>query len=345
MKKIIIIITFIFSFIIKANAGYILENDSQKLVNTYNFSTKNLEKSITRKEFVETLSVWYVDYMKGKKKKVNFEKYKKIDNTKYFLDVDLTSDFWKKLSFFVDKKWFTLSNNFNPNALVDTKTFFIVLKNLWILSNIESCKTLYICMPEFNDKMLFSRWTYYKIVSRILYKDLRINFKTPKQFLDNWYKSFLSSNYSFPLKKQTQNWCYAFAARNLVKYKFNKDIDVPKIEKLINKPGEKLWDTTFKTAFNNEAWVIPIEYYNISTLFHYLQLWHPINVTYVFDYTDKYWKPKQVNHIVTAYSFDQNWVWVAETVKNKYVLLPYDKIFNENGKVKIARMYDYIIKK
>jgi hypothetical protein len=53
-------------------------------------------------------------------------------------------------------------------------------------------------------------------------------------------------------------------------------------------------------------------------------------VSYLLEYTSK-WEKKTVWHIVAAYSFDEKWVWVAETYANKRVRIPYDKIFHSNG--------------
>jgi hypothetical protein len=52
-------------------------------------------------------------------------------------------------------------------------------------------------------------------------------------------------------------------------------------------------------------------------------------VSYVLEYTSK-WEKKTVWHIVAAYSFDEKWVWVAETYANKRVRIPYEKIFHSS---------------
>ena len=61
---------------------------------------------MTKKEFVETMYAWYKDYKKDRWVNVNYNKIAKLDNKKYFKDVDLNSEFWKKLLYFVWKKWF-----------------------------------------------------------------------------------------------------------------------------------------------------------------------------------------------------------------------------------------------
>ena len=106
MKKIILFwIIFLINLNI-SNASYTLENGSRYMVEKYWFSQKNLEKQMTKKEFVETMYAWYKDYKKDRWVNVNYNKIAKLDNKKYFKDVDLNSEFWKKLLYFVWKKWF-----------------------------------------------------------------------------------------------------------------------------------------------------------------------------------------------------------------------------------------------
>ena len=48
--------------------------------------------------------------------------------------------------------------------------------------------------------------------------------------------------------------------------------------------------------------------YNLDSLIAYLQQWTPVAVTYILTYKDKTWADQKVRHIVSAYSFDKNWV-------------------------------------
>jgi hypothetical protein len=47
-----------------------------------------------------------------------------------------------------------------------------------------------------------------------------------------------------------------------------------------------------------------------------------------YSYKDKAYK--QVPHIVAAYSFDENGIWVAETVSAQRKLVPWSKVFRSN---------------
>ncbi len=341
MKKFILFwIIFLINFNI-SNASYTLENGSRYMVEKYWFSQKNLEKQMTKKEFVETMYAWYKDYKKDRWVNVNYNKIAKLDNKKYFKDVDLNSEFWKKLLYFVWKKWFKENEYFWLNDKVSQDMFFKVMSRLEILPSLSQCVKLKICEKEANKDTPFAKWTYYKYISKILDKNLRVYYSNLWDYIDAWYKPFLSTNYEFPIKKQTLNWCYWFAVRNILKYKYWVGVYVPKVESDIWKDPNKLRYPALMDEYDSLAHVDRTFLYNLDSLIAYLQQWTPVAVTYILTYKDKTWADQKVRHIVSAYSFDKNWIWVSETVANKRLRVPYDQIFFKSWEVKISRMFSF----
>lgn len=344
MKKIIIILFSIFflSFSNISFSEYKAEKWSLDLIKKYDFSNKNLEKSLTRKEFLETLTKWYPDYKAKKWIKINFKNFEKIDNKIYFKDINLNSDFWEKLQYFTKLWVFSKREFFDENGSLTQKDFFNIMKKLWILNSLENCKNLKICEKEATSKNIFNKWVYLKYVSKILNPELRKYFKSPKEYLENWYKPYLKPNYKFPLTKQTLNWCYAFSVRNILKYKNNLWIYIPKTENLIWKKWKDLWNPNSILAFNKATKTEMEMFYDLDTLINSLQNWEPVAITYNLKYfSKKDKKEKTVPHIVAAYSFDEKWVWVSETVSNSRKNITWNEIFNKNWKVKVNRIFKF----
>jgi len=80
-------------FASSVTANYKLEDGSEKLVEHFDLNISNLDKKLSRKEFVETLYVWYKEYRSERGLYVNYDKYSQLNNDKYFTDIDLNSDF------------------------------------------------------------------------------------------------------------------------------------------------------------------------------------------------------------------------------------------------------------
>jgi len=340
--KIIIFFILFFVSINNCFAWYKLEKWSEIIAQKYKISKKNLDKPITRKEFVEILYKWYFFYKKEKWIKINYDEYKKFDNNKIFKDIDLNSDFWKKINYFSYLWAFSKREYFDPNGIVTQKDFFTIMKKLKILFWMQNCKYHKICEKEIDEKTPFLKATYIKYVSKILDKNLRKYYKNPKDYIKAWYKPYLSSNYNFPLRWQTLNWCYAFSVRNILKYKNWIWVYVDKAEKLIWKNKKDLWNYYYMDKYNKIVHIKSKKYYNIDTLINSLQAWEPVSITYLLKYYSyKEKKYKKVIHVVAAYSFDEKWIWVAETVTNKRILLTWEKVFNKNWEVGLRRIFKY----
>lgn len=321
--------------------SYQLENGSKELVSKYDFSTYKLEEEITRKEFVETLCSWYVDYKAKKAVKIDYSKYKKLDNSKVFTDVDLKSDFWKKLSYFASIWAFSKNEKFNPNWKIDQKAFFTVMRRLWILYSMRGCSSLKICEKELTNQTPFNKWVYYRYASKILDKSLRKRFTKPEDFIKLWYKPMLSPRYNFPILRQSLNWCYAYTVRNIMKYKHWIGYYITKIQDEIWKKPSELWYYSNMAKFDKVAQVEKKNYYDIETFITAIQSWEPVSMSYILEYIDRSWKKKKVGHIVAAYSFDEKWIWVAETVSNSRKRIPWKTFFNSYWKTVYYRMFLY----
>lgn len=341
LYKALLLLTFFFFSFSLSSADYSLENWSRDLVKKYDFSIDNLWQEITRKEFVETLYKWYPDYKSKYGITVDYTDYKSLDNTEVFTDIDLESDFGKKLSYFAYHWVFAPNEKFNPNWKISQKTFFIVMKRLRIMYGIDNCKYHQICEKEADSRTLFVKWTYYKYVSKILDKSLRWYYSLSNQYIEAWYKPYLSPGYSFPIVSQTLNGCYAFSVRNILKYQYWIWIYVSDVEKYIWKKPEEYWNYYSMRDYDRVVHVEKSLKYNIDTLFNSIQAGQPVAISYILEYL---WSDGQIHyapHIVAAYSFDEIGIWVSETVSGKRLRIPYDQVFYRNWYVKRNRMFKF----
>lgn len=341
MKKLaLILIALLFPTLV--SAWYKLEKWSIDLVNKYSFNSYNLDKEITRKEFVETLYDWYKDYKKDRWVVVNYERYKKFDNSKYFTDVDLESDFGKKLSYFSYIWAFAKNPIFNPNWAVSQKDYFTIMKRLRIMFGINNCKFHRICEREADENSIFNKGVYYKYTSKILDRNLRKYYNNPQDYINKGYKPYLSPYYNFPLLSQTLNWCYAFAIRNILKYKYWIGVYVSKVEREIKKPPTQLWTDTRGGNMSKYDKVVHItknRYYTLDNFITSLQSGEPVMISYMLEYTNRKWKKVKIGHVVAAYSFDEKWVWISETVAWRRLRVKWDDVFNSYWNVKYWRIF------
>lgn len=322
-------------------ADYEMEKWSLEFTNKFNLNTDNLWSEVSREDFVNSLYEWYDDYKRERWVIIDYLKYKEIDNSIYFKDIDLSSDFWKKLSYFSHIWAFSRNENFNPNDKINQKTYFIIMNRLWIMYSLENCKTLKICEREATKTTPFLKWTYYKYTSKIMDKSLRKYYNSPQSYIEAWYKPFLKPSYKFPLLKQTLNGCYAYTIRNILKYKHWIWVYVQRWEKYIGKKPEDLWYYSNMAKFDKIAHVTKEKAYNIDTLITSLHAWEPVSISYILKYKNWKWETKTVGHIVAAYSFDEKWVWVSETVANKRIRIAWEELFNSYWTVRYFRIFRY----
>jgi hypothetical protein len=168
---------------------------------------------------------------------------------------------------------------------------------------------------------------------------------TPSEFIKAGYAPKLSPTYAFPLKKQSLNACYFYAVRNILKYKYGLGIYVSTVEKAIGKDPKALSGPADQKNFLNAVHAKIEESKDIAFLFDHLRDGDPVAISYLLPYRAKDGSMKTVPHVAAAYSFDTEGIWVAETVSNTYVRVPYGDVFAQ-GKVryKPLRAFTYVPK-
>ena len=341
MRKTIILIAMVILQISAVSWNYEPEKWTIKAIEKYWLSENNLWKKVTRKDFVNSLYWWYDDYKKDRWVKINYKNFEEINNQNIFTDVDLSGEFWKKLSYFASIWAFAKNKQFNPNWTISQKDYFTVMRRLWIMQSLRHCKNLKICEKEATKNSPFLKWTYYKYTSKIMDRSLRKYFSSPSEYIKRWYKPYLNPNYRFPLLGQSLNSCYAFTVRNILKYKHNIWVYVQRAEKYIWKNPSELWWYKNMAQFDKVVHVSKEKLYTIDSLISSLQAWEPVSISYILKYKNWKWEEKTVWHIVAAYSFDEEWIWVSETVANKRIRLKWDEVFNKYWYVKYHRMFRF----
>ncbi len=146
-------------------------------------------------------------------------------------------------------------------------------------------------------------------------------------FIKKGYAPKLAPGYKFPLKLQTQNACYFFAVRNILNYKYGTNLDIKKLEKETKKDRNKISSIADVDKFNKAAGVKVVKLRTMKSFFESLQKGEPLIVTYMYQTKNKKGEKVGIPHIVAAYSFDGDGVWVAETVSGQRKRIPYEEIF------------------
>lgn len=319
------------------NAAFLPDNNTKTVLEKYHFTETKLEAPLTRKEFLESLFQWFVDYKASKGITLDTGKFSKVDS-KNFTDLNLESDFGKKLQYFVELKAFTPREKFNPQTPLTQTEFFVIMKRLGVMDSLQTCIDLVICDQESTSHTLFNRGTYYEYISKILHKEFRKRLITSSEYWSTGFRPLLATNYAFPLKQQSLNACYFYSARNIYAYKTGKNFDVESILKKTGKDPKTLSNWEDQKKFDTEAHLIKEEFYNIETLFSSLQKGEPIAISYMLSYKNKRGETVTVSHVTAAYSFDDQGIWVAETVSGKRVRVAYSEVFDGNGKVRYRPM-------
>lgn len=344
MKKIIISISIILLSLIHIGisyADYIPENWSAEIIKKYWISDKYLEKTISRREFLEILYKWYKDYEANSWIQIDYSNIWQIDNSIYFTDIDLNSEFGKKLTYFANRKIFVTVSKFNPNDRITLNQFFIIMRRLGILYGMGNCKSLKICEMEMRSDWEFTKWMYLKYISKILDKSLRTRPTTPQEYINIWYKPFLNPKYKFPMKWKSQSSSYAYTVRNILSYKYGLWVLIANTENFIWTYPIDIRDYKLMQIFDANIHVIRKHYNNIESFFYYLQQWEPLWITYMYKKYDKNWNIVENTHIVTAYSFDEIWIWITEPTENNYKRIAWDRFFYEYWFIKYNKMFQY----
>ena len=103
-------------------------------------------------------------------------------------------------------------------------------------------------------------------------------------------------------------------------------LDLLEVEKTIKKPRDVLWKRKYVDAFTAE-YNIKLESFNDSeTLFENLANGEPVTISYKYYLDEEKW----VSHIVAAYSFDEEGIWVSDSLDGPKVRIPYSEVFEKN---------------
>jgi len=138
----------------------------------------------------------------------------------------------------------------------------------------------------------------------------------------------ISTDFPFPLSKQYKNGCFGFAVKHVVQYKYGKTIDMVKAENAIKKPREELWTSKHITNFLDEYELKMKWFTDAETFFAFFQEGEPVIIQYKSPLVNGGW----VGHFVAAYSFDDQGIWISESITNKRIRLDFSEVFDEEGK-------------
>lgn len=157
----------------------------------------------------------------------------------------------------------------------------------------------------------------------------KVNFgKTYQELLNSGMKPKIAPEYDFPTSYQYLNGCFAFALNNIMEYKYGEKLDLLEAEKIIEKPREVLWNKEYKEKFLNAYNLNRNLYSDAETFFRLMQDGEPFMISYLIDLDDG----RQIGHLVSAYSFDANGVWISDPLKGKNIHLEYEKVFSDDGR-------------
>ncbi|KKR09312.1 MAG: S-layer protein [Candidatus Peregrinibacteria bacterium GW2011_GWE2_39_6] len=125
--------------------------------------------------------------------------------------------------------------------------------------------------------------------------------------------------------------CYAFATKNLTEWKYGIVLDIAEVQTTINWDGSYIWTDdefdAFCAAYNTDI----VFTYNASAEFFFkkLAMGEPM-ILYIPYYLDTNGDgvEENIGHNVVAYSFDQNGVWIADSISpGSQRQLDYDEVF------------------
>lgn len=157
---------------------------------------------------------------------------------------------------------------------------------------------------------------------------LRFNFRlTLSRLQKSHMKPALNPDYAFPVSKQYRRGCFAFAVNHILEYSYNTKLDLIEAEKKIKKPREDLWTRTHIENFLNAYNLQMLWYDDVDTFFDFLSNGIPVMIQYRWYNSETNW----VGHFVVAYSFDENGVWVSDSISVKRIHLPYDDVLETSG--------------
>ncbi|MBT7483798.1 S-layer homology domain-containing protein, partial [Candidatus Peregrinibacteria bacterium] len=123
--------------------------------------------------------------------------------------------------------------------------------------------------------------------------------------------------------------CYTFAVKNLLEWRYDLVLNVAELQERIGWDGEFIWNTTEFENFAEEYDMDVIFTYNGSAEFFFKKLakGEPL-VMYIPYYSGGV----NIGHQVVAYSFDENGVWIADSISGGVQRqIGFDEVFLEDA--------------
>lgn len=151
--------------------------------------------------------------------------------------------------------------------------------------------------------------------------------KTYQEILSTGILPLIKPTYKFPVSAQYHNGCFAFAVNHILQYKYASSLDLEEVEKKINKPREDLWTNKHIYNFTTTYSIAMGWYHDAEKLFFFLSTGEPVIMQYKHNLDENTW----VGHMVAAYSFDHQGIWVSDSLSNKCIHLNFEQIFETSG--------------
>ncbi len=138
----------------------------------------------------------------------------------------------------------------------------------------------------------------------------------------------IDPSYDFPSSYQYLNGCVAFAVNHVLIYKYGQGLDLLEVERVVEKPREMLWSKEYVQKFYDSYGIESQNYRDAETLFGFLVEGEPVTISYQYPLDDG----DYVVHRVAAYSFDDQGIWVSDSLKGGAVRLDYGQVFDDGGR-------------
>jgi len=136
----------------------------------------------------------------------------------------------------------------------------------------------------------------------------------------------LPPEHEFPTSYQYLNGCYGFSVGHILMDR-GWEFDMLDMEARIKKPREVLWKKEYKERLEKE-YNLEFKYSkNPELLFKLLSQGEGVVVGYKYPLGEGDW----VLHAVAAYSFDEEGIWVSDSLAGDNIRIPYEKIFTKDG--------------
>lgn len=119
--------------------------------------------------------------------------------------------------------------------------------------------------------------------------------------------------------------CYAFATKNLLEWKYDWELSIPEVQEVIGWDGTFIWSPTEFLTFAEEYGVDVIFTYNGNAEFFFKKLASGEPMVLYIPY---YLNDVNIGHNLVAYSFDEDGVWVADSLSGGVQRhIGYDEVF------------------